>query len=74
MKNCDLTAGAARLDQALRVLQKTRNELADIWDDENFRNVQENYLMPFEVRVKRALEGIKQMAQVLEKAQRDCDE
>ena len=73
MKSFDLTSGAARLENAMRVLQAVRLEVMSHWTDKNSQSFDETYLEPLENKVKRVLEVAGHMSEVLSTAQRDCE-
>jgi len=70
----DLTTGAARLEQAFEELRDARNEVSLSWDDETYRQVQDAYFAPLEPLVRRALEAIHHLDEVLNQAHRDCED
>lgn len=72
MKTWDLTTGAANLEDAMKTLATARSETAELWDDETNRKFQEEYLAPLEPRVRRVLDAIHRLAEVMARAQRDC--
>jgi len=74
MRNWDLTTGTAELDLALRTLQKTRKDVEESWDDENYRQFSEKYVLPAEARARQMLENARRLAQVFADAQRECEE
>jgi hypothetical protein len=74
MKTWDMTAGTAQLDLALRMLQNTRKEVEESWDDENFRQLCEKYLFPVETRARMMLDHARRLAQVFADARRECDD
>ena len=74
MRLWDLTAGTAQIDQALRMLQKVRKDIEETWDDENYRQFCEKYVLPAEMRARQMLDQARRMAQVLADARRECEE
>jgi len=72
MRNWDLNAGAARLELATKELKKARLRIGTEWDDQAYREFQEVYIEPLEPVLRRALEAITRMADVLSKAEREC--
>ena len=72
MKAWDLTTGAARLEQTLRSLQNTNAEVMEYWDDATHRNFHEQHLKQVEPLVRKTLDVIRRLEQVLTKAQREC--
>lgn len=72
MKVGDLSGGAAKLEQAMDTLRNARHDAAERWDDETFRQFDQRYFEPLEARYRRALDAIRRLAQVLDRAQREC--
>lgn len=73
MKPFDLISGAARLDNALQVLQAVRQEVLSHWTDQNCQRFDETYLEPLESKVKQVLEAASHLSEALSSAQRDCE-
>ena len=57
----------------MKTLQTVRLETAALWDDETNRKFQEEYLAPLEPRVRGLLSAIRRLAEVMARAERDCD-
>jgi hypothetical protein len=74
MKSCDLTAGAAKLELALKSLRVTLQAVERQWNDEARRKFHENHLAAVEPKVRNMFEAIGQMSGVLAAAERDCSE
>ena len=74
MRLWDLTTGTAQIHQALHMLQKVRKDLEEAWDDENYRQFCEKYVLPAEMRARQMLDQARRMAQVLADARRECEE
>lgn len=55
-------------------LNKKRVEISDLWNDEKRRSFEEQYFSPLEERIKRALDGVQRLNEVLAKAERECDD
>ena len=72
MAVCDLATGAAHLELAMESLQMAKTEATAQWDDQTHRRFQEEYLVPLEAKVRRALDAIHRLAQVVAKAEREC--
>jgi hypothetical protein len=70
----DLHSGATQIEQALRLLQKVRKDLEETWDDENFRQFCEKYVLPAEMRARQMLDQARRMAQIMADARRDCED
>jgi aspartate/glutamate racemase len=74
MRNWDLTSAAAKLESAQKSFQTVRSDTADLWNDDIRRNVDERFLVPLDLRVKRVIDAIGHLAEVLATAQRDCED
>ena len=73
MRSWDLTTGATKLYEATKALQAAQSAVASQWDDKTSHDFQEEYLAPLEPRVRRTLEAVRRLAEVLEKARRECE-
>lgn len=72
MRMWDLNAGAGRLELAMKELKKARTRIEAQWDDPAYQQLTETYLEPLEPLVRRTLEAIHRMAEVLGQAEREC--
>lgn len=72
MRGFDLTAGSTRLSLAWETLQRANAAAAAKWDDATNQHFQDQYYRPLEPKVRRALDAIHRMAEVLRKAEREC--
>jgi hypothetical protein len=72
VKSCDLTAGAAKLELALKSLRTTAAAVEAQWNDEAQRTFRENHLAAVEPKTRNMFEAIGRMAEVLAAAERDC--
>jgi hypothetical protein len=73
MRLWDLSAPAAKLELALETLEAATVDVAQQWNDETFERFREAYLDPLKPSVRRALDGIQRLAEVVAKAQRECE-
>jgi hypothetical protein len=73
MKSCDLSAGAAKLELALKSLRTTLAVVEQRWDDETHRKFQENHLTPIEPAVRNMFDAIGRIAETIAAAERECD-
>jgi hypothetical protein len=73
MRIADLNSGAAKLLDAADALALNWNDAKEFWRDENARNVEENHLRPIGEAIKAALGAIHRLAEVLDRAQRECE-
>ena len=74
MPIADLTTGAAKLNKSVEILQESWADTKEHWDDENSRNFEENYLDPLGPQIKMALDAINRVAEVLQRAERECQD
>ncbi len=73
MKACDLNTPTGRLRQAFKDLQVARSQIADQWRDETHRKFEEEFLAQLEPCMRRTVAAIGEFAEIMSKAQRDCD-
>lgn len=69
----DLSSPAARLRDALDVLAARWSETREGWDDGNSRSLEETHLRPLGNEVLATVAAAGHLADVLAKAQRDCE-
>ena len=72
MKTWDFNTGISVLEDALKTLQAIRLETGALWRDETSRKFQEAYLDPLEPKVRRVVDAVHGLAEVMQKAERDC--
>ena len=72
MKSCDLSAGAAKLELAIKSLRTTISAVEQQWNDETHRQFQEAHLAPIEPKVRGTFDAIARMGEVIAAAERDC--
>ncbi|MBN2580974.1 MAG: hypothetical protein JXB10_18475 [Pirellulales bacterium] len=72
MKTCDLSAGAAKLELAMESLHAADAEANHYWSDEAHCKFQETYVAPLDPKVRRLLDAIQRLAEVLAVAERQC--
>lgn len=72
MKGWDLFGPSAKLEMSLKSLMATSEEVNRSWDDKANRQFVEKYLMPLEPRIKLVRDAVRRLAEVLEKAEREC--
>lgn len=73
MRIADLNSGAAKLIDAADTLTARWQDAKEFWRDENAANVEENHLRPLVEEVTAALAAIHRLAEVLDRAQRECE-
>jgi hypothetical protein len=74
MKTWDLNAGAAKVEEAMKLLQVTSAAIAESWNDETNREFQENYLRPAEGAIRNLLVSLNRLSEVLAAAEHECRE
>jgi len=74
MRIVDMNSDAAKLNKALDTLKEAWGETIEKWEDENARNFQENHLEPIGPAIKMALDSTNRLAEVLARAQRECED
>jgi hypothetical protein len=73
VKRWDLTSAPAKLEGAIKTLEAIRAEVMDQWDDDTSHRFQAKFLAPLLPKVKRALDAIDQLNELLEAAYRECE-
>ena len=72
MKSCDLSAGAAKLELALKTFRTTLGAVEQQWNDETEHKFRESYLAAIEPSVRTMFEAIERMTEALAAAEHDC--
>ena len=73
MRIADLTTGAAKISSAWKTLRVHWEDTKEHWQDGNRQRFEENYIDPIEPQIAATLEAIGRLAEVLQKAERDCE-
>jgi uncharacterized protein YukE len=68
----DLTAGAAKLELALKTLQTKTADIGEAWTDEAYARFLETYLEPIAPRMKTMIDAIHRLSDVLNAAEQQC--
>ncbi len=74
MRIVDMNTGAAKLNKALEALKESWAETIETWEDQNARSFQEEHLEPIGPAIKMALDSTNRLAEVLARAQRECED
>lgn len=69
----DLVTGAAKLSGSLKNLHLHWDDTKQHWQDAAARRFEEDHLVPIEPKVHLMLDAIARLAEVLERAQRECN-
>lgn len=72
MKLWDLSAGAGKLELAIKALHTTSNEIAKSWDDATYRRYVETHVTPVEAHIRTTLDALHRLSEVLSTAERQC--
>ena len=72
MRLCDLPAGAAKLELALKTFRNKAAEIGDAWNDDAYQRFLETYMDPIEPRLKTMVDAIHRLSEVLNAAERQC--
>jgi hypothetical protein len=73
MKIADLTSGAAKIASAYKKMRLNWEAAKEHWHDQNQANFEKNYLDPLEPQIASALDAISALADVMGRAERDCE-
>lgn len=71
---CDLKSSVTRLQKSARRIQERWMATKEHWDDPVSREFEEEYLQPIVPQIKLALAAVHEMAEVLDNAERECDD
>jgi hypothetical protein len=72
MKGWDLTAGAQKLEMGHKALLATSDRVGQLWSDQANRRFVETYVSPLEPKIKLIHDALRRLAEVLDKAERQC--
>jgi hypothetical protein len=72
VKICDLSAGAGKLELAMKSLRTTVSAVENQWNDETHRQFHEAHLAPIEPSVRQMFDAIARIAEAIAAAERDC--
>jgi hypothetical protein len=72
VKHCDLNAGAAKLELALKSFRTTLSAVESQWNDEAHRKFSENHLAVFGPKTRGMFEAIERMSEQIAAAEREC--
>lgn len=74
MRTWDLTAGAAKLELAIKALQGTNADVAERWNDEKNLAFQNEYIRPLDPKIRNLFDALHRLAEVLATASRQCED
>ncbi len=73
MRIADLTSGAAKIATAYKTMRVHWEDTKEHWHDDNRRRFEENFIDPLEPQIASALDAIAALAEILNRAQRECE-
>jgi hypothetical protein len=73
MRIADLTSGSAKIASAYKTLRLQWESTKEHWHDNNRARFEEKYLDPLEPQLSAALDAIAALAEVLGRAERECE-
>jgi hypothetical protein len=73
MRIADLNTGAAKISSAYKAMRLNWDDTKDHWHDANRRRFEEAYVDPLEPQIAAALEAISRLAELLSRAERECE-
>jgi len=74
MRVCDLNTGVGKLSQAYSKLKEQWAQTQVHWQDDTCRRFEEEHLREIPARLQFLLAGVQRLAEVLEKAERECED
>jgi hypothetical protein len=73
MKIADLTSGAAKIATAYKTMRVHWEDTKEHWHDDNRRRFEEKFIDPLEPQIAAALDAIGSLAELLGRAERECE-
>jgi hypothetical protein len=73
VKIADLTTGTAKIASSYKTMRVHWDATKDEWHDANQRHFEERFLNPLEPQLNSALEAISRLAEILSRAERECE-
>jgi len=74
MKICDLNSGIGQLTQAFTEFKERLADVKTHWNDDTSRQFETAHLQEIPLHLQQMLMAAQRLAEVLEKAQRECDD
>jgi hypothetical protein len=74
MASTNVVEGAARLKAAMKSLQEHWLATEATWSDSVRQRFEERYILPMDPAAEAAINGMRKLAEVLEKVRRDCSD
>jgi hypothetical protein len=73
MRIADLTTGTAKMATAYKTMRLHWDVTTEQWQDANQRRFEERFLNPLDPQLRSALEAIGRLAEILNRAERECE-
>jgi uncharacterized protein YukE len=74
MKICDLHSGLGQLSQAYGKLKQRIAETREVWNDDAFRQFEQQRLSEIPARLQRLTAAVNAFVEVIQEAERECGE
>lgn len=74
MKVCDLNSGLGQLSQAYAKLKERLVETREVWQDDAFRQFDQQRLGEIPARLQRLTAAVNAFIEVIQEAERECGE
>jgi hypothetical protein len=74
MANANVVSGVNRLRHAVKALQDQWLATDATWNDSVRHRFEERYILPLDPAVDAAVNGMRKLADILEKVRRDCSD
>ena len=72
MRNADFLSPCARLDDALKQLEKAWSDTREEWNDPVSTRIEDEYLLPLKGQVRAMLDTVEKLSGVMARAEREC--
>jgi hypothetical protein len=72
VKNWDFHSSAAKMRQAMKDIELAKARVADEWQDDKLRQLDEAYLEPLAPKIRGLLLAIAELSETLSRAERAC--
>jgi hypothetical protein len=72
MANVNVTTGSSRLNHSVQNLLDKWEDTREVWNDDVRRDFEDRQIRPLEAAVDSALNGMRALAEVLDRLKADC--
>ncbi|WP_425617937.1 hypothetical protein NA78x_001627 [Anatilimnocola sp. NA78] len=74
MRICDLSSGIGQVSQAYAKLKERSNETREVWNDDAFRQFDQQRLNEIPARLQQLAAAVNRLTEILIEAERECGE